>query len=343
MTRGRKMLLLGLGIAAAAGAWILIQPTIGGAEAAPRVIEETPSVVAPGLVEGESETIELAFEHSGRLDAVLVDEGARVEKGQVLARLDDRLARARVDAAQAALEGARARRDLAFRGSRQDEVRAARAEADAARAQAVERADARDRAARLRKDEADAIAEADVDASRHLASAAEAQAAAADARYQLVKDGPRAELRREAMAQVAAAEAELEQARTVLDQTELRAPRDGVVLRRFVEVGEQVQTTPLTIAMTMADTRSLRIRAEIDEADLAHVTVGQKGWATADAYGDRRFPGYVVRVSGELGRKKVRDDDPRARIDTRVLEVLFVLDEATELPLGLRMDVHLSR
>jgi multidrug resistance efflux pump len=317
---------------------------VGGAEAAPIVDgPASSSVVAPGLVEGSSETIELAFETAGRIEEIRVDEGDQVTAGQVLARLDDRLARARVAAAEAALEAVRARRDVAYRGSRADEIRAARAEADAARAQAVERADARDRAARLRAAEAAAIAEADVDATRHLASAAEAQADAAEARFSLVKEGTRSEVRREASAQVAAAEAELEQARTMLDKTVLRAPRAGVVLRRFVEPGEQVQTMPLTIALTIADTRSLRIRAEVDEADLGRVSVGQKGYATADAFGERRFSGHVLRTTGELGRKQVRDDDPRARIDTRVLEVLFVLDEpAAELPLGLRMDVHLE-
>jgi hypothetical protein len=49
----------------------------------------------------------------------------------------------------------------------------------------------------------------------------------------------------------------------------------------------------------------------------------------------------VVRILGELGRKDVRDDDPRARIDTRVLEVLFQFDERVVLPVGLRMDLHL--
>ena len=55
--------------------------------------------------------------------------------------------------------------------------------------------------------------------------------------------------------------------------------------------------------------------------------------------------GRVTRIVGELGRKTQRLDDPRARIDTRVLEVVVALDQAPEagaLPLGLRMDVHLE-
>jgi hypothetical protein len=63
---------------------------------------------------------------------------------------------------------------------------------------------------------------------------------------------------------------------------------------------------------------------------------------TADAYGEQRFAGTITRVTGELGRKRVRDDDPRARLDTRILEVLFTLDRPATLPLGLRMDLHLA-
>jgi multidrug efflux pump subunit AcrA (membrane-fusion protein) len=141
---------------------------------------------------------------------------------------------------------------------------------------------------------------------------------------------------------VAAAEAELEQARALLAQTELRAPSRGVVLRRMIEVGEQVVTTMPKVALTLADLDRAHVRAEIDEGDVGRVRVGQPGWVTAEAYGERRLPGRVVSLQRELGRKSVRLDDPHARADTRVLEVVFALDQPEALPLGLRMDMHLD-
>jgi uncharacterized membrane-anchored protein YjiN (DUF445 family) len=68
-------------------------------------------------------------------------------------------------------------------------------------------------------------------------------------------------------------------------------------------------------------------------------------YATADAFGEQRFPVRIARVTNELGRKTVRDDDPRARIDTRVLEVIARFEGVpTEaLPLGLRMYVHVEK
>jgi HlyD family secretion protein len=101
---------------------------------------------------------------------------------------------------------------------------------------------------------------------------------------------------------------------------------------------------PSTI-MTIADVAQLEIRAEIDEADVAAIEVGETAYATADAFGAKRFPVKITRITRELGRKTVRDDDPRARVDTRVLEVMAQFEGAPgeQLPLGLRMYVHVAR
>jgi len=179
-------------------------------------------------------------------------------------------------------------------------------------------------------------------AAATAAESSAGQASAAEARLRLLRQGTREEERREAAAAVAAAAAELEEARVILSQTELRAPSAGTVLRRYVEPGEEVTLQPVTVALAIADLDHLRLRAEVDESDVAKVGAGQAGYATAETFGDRRIAGHVERVLRELGRKRLVTDDPRARVDTRVLEVLFVPDAPQpELPLGLRMDVHL--
>jgi multidrug resistance efflux pump len=341
--RNRKKLLVSFAAAAllAGGAFYTLD---GRADSSPPSAPavEGRTLVAPALVEARGDRVELAFEGSGQLTEILVDEGDRVKAGQVLARLDDRIARAQVAKAQAALEAAVARRDLAVRGPRRDEVRAAEAEADAAKAQAWERGVNKKRAEDLLAANADAIPVAEVDAARGTSQASDAQARAADARLALLKKGSRREVIAEAEAAVAIAQAELDAAKTLLSQTELKAPADGVVLRRMHEVGEHVTHMPPTTVLVVADVDHLELRAEIDEADVAKLGLGQTGYATADAYGDKRFAGHVTLVVGELGRKTQRLDDPKAKVDTRVQEVIFTLDEPAALPLGLRMDVHLD-
>ena len=62
---------------------------------------------------------------------------------------------------------------------------------------------------------------------------------------------------------------------------------------------------------------------------------------TADAFGDRRFAGRIVRVGQMLGRKNVRTDEPTERVDTKILETLVELDDGRELPLGLRVQAFI--
>jgi HlyD family secretion protein len=327
----------------AAGAWFLA----GSRHAVHAATSEAPALpavlVAPGRVEPHRDPVQLAFETPGRIVAIDVDEGDTVTAGQVVARLDDRLAKARVASTAAALAQARARYDLARRGPRREDVDAAKADATAAQADAAHRELELARSTRL--GETGAISTTAVDTDAAAARVSDATATAASARYASLAKGTRVEQIAEAAAAVDAASAELDAAKVALDQTLLRAPHSGVILRRLAEVGALVTTmTPMPV-LSVADLSQLEIRAEIDEADIASIELGKPAYATADAYGDKRWPVHVTRVTRELGRKIVRDDDPRARVDTRVLEVLAGFDgnAAPALPLGLRMYVHVQR
>jgi HlyD family secretion protein len=79
----------------------------------------------------------------------------------------------------------------------------------------------------------------------------------------------------------------------------------------------------------------------VDEADVARLRDGQAAYVTADAFGQRRFTGRVVRVGQVLGRKNVRTDEPTERVDTKVLETLIELVDGHELPLGLRVQAFI--
>jgi HlyD family secretion protein len=342
MTNLRKALLATLPIAAAGALWLGHQSPAASAAAPPPGIARTAVINAPGRVEPVRDPVALAFETSGRITTVDVDEGDAVHAGQILARLDDRLPRARLAAAQAQLAAAAARYQLARRGPRHEDLEAARAEADAASAEAAHRGAERVRSEKL--GESGALASSTVDADDAASKVASATATAATARYQSLARGTRSEQIAEAAAAVDAAKAEVDAATVALDQTLLRAPHDGVILRRLAEPGTLVTTMAPAPVLTLADLSQLELRAEIDEADVAAISVGKVAYATADAYADRRFPVRVIRITHELGRKTVRDDDPRARIDTRVLEVITRFDGAApDLPLGLRMTIHVDR
>ncbi|MBA2542348.1 MAG: efflux RND transporter periplasmic adaptor subunit, partial [Deltaproteobacteria bacterium] len=334
-----RYFLVPIPVVAAAALWFGRAPSSAAAETPSRPA----TLVAPARIEPARDTVKLSFETSGRIAEILVDEGDTVTAGQVVARLDDRLASARVAAAQAGLAQAKARYLLARRGPRKEDLAAARAEADAAAAAAQHRGAEQARSEKLGK--AGAVSDSIVDADGAAARVANAQATAATARFESLARGTRTEQVEEAVAAIALAQAELDTAKVALDQTLLRAPSAGTILRRTAEIGALVTLVPPQVVATLADVSDLEVRAEIDEADIAAISVGQPAYATADAYGSQQFPVRIVRISNELGRKTVRDDDPRARIDTRVLEVIARFDgtPTRKLPLGLRVSIHIHK
>jgi multidrug resistance efflux pump len=319
MSTLRKALLATVPLALAGAFWFG-HDTHPAAAAAP-TISRTAVLVAPARVEPERDPVTLAFETGGRITAVEVDEGQAVQAGQVVARLDDRLAAARVASTRAAVAGALANYQLARRGARSEDLDAAKADLEAAQAAASHRAVEEQRSEKLGA--VGAVSSSTVDADAAAAHVAAANVTAAQARYNALVKGTRSE-------QVAAAAASLDAAKA-----ELQA----------AEVGSLVTTMSPVPVVSVADLSILEVRAEIDEADVSSIAVGKPAYATADAYGDRKFPVRITQITRELGRKTVRDDDPRARVDTRVLEVIARFDAAPSepLPLGLRMYVHVER
>ncbi|MGB9870165.1 MAG: HlyD family secretion protein [Anaerolineae bacterium] len=136
MKRRWLILLILLAVLLAAGAVLAFSPELR-AQALARVGVSRPAtgaLTASGFIEAEE--VSVAAEVGGRIAEVLVAEGDAVEAGQVLIRLDDRIARAQVAVAQAGVEVAQAQLARARAGARPEEIRRARAllaQAEAAR------------------------------------------------------------------------------------------------------------------------------------------------------------------------------------------------------------------
>jgi membrane fusion protein (multidrug efflux system) len=99
---------------------------------------------------------------------------------------------------------------------------------------------------------------------------------------------------------VLAARARLDAAELALSRTRIVAPIDGIVAKKAVEVGQQVQ--PGTVAMQIVPTRSAYVDANFKEVQLARVRIGQPVILTSDLYGDgAKFHGRVQGLSGGTG------------------------------------------
>ncbi|MEX2222574.1 MAG: efflux RND transporter periplasmic adaptor subunit [Candidatus Rokuibacteriota bacterium] len=251
---------------------------------------------------------------SGQVKELFADFNSPVEKGQVIARIDPEIfeakvnqARAQVDAAQASVLNQQAavektRADL-------DNTRAALAAARAQTAKSqVAVVDSRRTLGRNRDlRQRGLIAQADEDTAQAAYDSAVAQVEASKAQENAQSSAVRAaeaQLRvsdamlKNAAAQVVQAQASLRQAQVDLERTFIRAPVDGVVVGRSVDVGQTVAAslqapTLFTIAQ---DLRNMQVDTNVDEADVGRVTVGQSATFTVDSFPGRPFTGEVVQI-----------------------------------------------
>jgi len=293
-------------------------------------------IAAPGRVEAISEEIRVSSELSGRLKSVNVEEGDRVKRGQVLAELENADYRARVGSAEAELALREAELRRTVNGSRAEERREAEAAKQAGRA-ILE--NAKSEAERRRGLAARGVISRDeADRYERAYRVAQSEYEQASQRFALVDAEAREEDRAKAEANVAAARAQYEEARAVYEKSLIRAPMDGVILRKLRHTGESVSTQFDSPVITMADDSVLRVRLDVDETDVAKLKVGQRAYVTAEAYGDQKFEGRVIRVGRILGKKNVRTDEPTEHVDTKILETVVELKAGERLPLGLRVD-----
>lgn len=275
--------------------------------------------------------VDLAFNGSERIARMLVEEGSRVEQGQLLAVLDtERLehAAAQLEAEVAAQEQVVARLEA---GSRPEEIRRARAEAEAA---LVEARDLARTARRLRflasRDEA---TEDEADRAEARARAARARLTAARQTLTLALKGPRQEEVAEARATLRADQAALALARRRLEDGFLHAPANGIIRNRILEPGNMASPERPVYSLALMD--PLWVRAYVPEPDLGKIHPGMTAWVTTDSFPGKRYAGWIGFISptAEFTPKSVETPDLRTRLVYQVR--VFVCNPEGELRLGM--------
>jgi HlyD family secretion protein len=329
---------------ASVAAWIAwadrgADPTVkagGGGENTAASGRDDVALASTARVEGISETIEIGAGVDGVVAELRVREGDTVRAGDVLAVIDRRELQSELSAAEAAAEAARQARVRILRGSRSEDRE--RADAEVAQAEAVvTQADAQyQRAAQLFAERV--VSAAERDELRRNLDVARAQLVAARKRAELVKAPPLPEESAKADADVRSAEERVRVVRQTLDKTLVRSPIDGTILRTTLRPGESFSTFVPRPILSVANTSSLRVRAEVDERDLGRIHVGQRVLVRGDAWTGAPLPGRVARLGAQMGRKTVRTGDPSEKGDRDVLEVLVDLDrQDPRLFVGLRL------
>jgi len=203
-------------------------------------------------------SVQVGTQISGQVKELFVDFNSPVRAGQLIARIDPETFQYRVRQNEADLEAARS-------SAARTQVSLANAQRDLARTrELVER---------------EFVSPADLDR--------------AQAQFDLAK----AELGN-AQAVVAQRAAQLASARVDLGRTEIRAPVDGVVIKRSVDVGQTVAASLQApeLFVIARDLRDMQVETSIDEADVGRIRVGQRATFTVDAFPGRTFAGEVRQV-----------------------------------------------
>jgi HlyD family secretion protein len=220
----------------------------------------------------------------------------------VLARLDDGQYRADLDQAQAARSSAQAALAEAKLGAREEEINRARALLAQAEAQR-ELADSQLRRAEKLKS---SISPAELERAQAMAHEAEAAVAQAREGVKLLERGPRPERLAALAAEVDRAKALVAKAEYFFDGTQIRAPVDGTVLQKSVELGESLRNEALAgnSFCTLADLTQLQAEIDIQERDLAAIRVGQPCLVIPEAYPDREYVGRLEWMSPVYNRQR---------------------------------------
>ena len=296
--------------------------------------EVTVRVNASGEVEA-FQTVNLSPKNSGIVDELLVEQGDSVDQGQVVARMDIDDLNAQLRQNQASLAEAEAQLQDLLQGTDQPQIAQAEANLEAVRSQLVE-AEARlslvegdlDRDRGLYNQGAISARELDnsenaVDSAQANVSQQEARLMEAQQRLADLKDDPDPEDVTQAQARIERARGQVSAIQTRIDNTIIRAPFAGVVTQKFATEGAFV--TPTTSASEAASATSsaivaiadgLEIVAEVPEADLSQIQVGQPAEITSTAYPEAVFEGTVRLIAPEaIERQNVTIFQVRIRLE----------------------------
>lgn len=267
-----------------------------------------------------AETAEITSMVSGQVEKVLVSDTQQVKKGDVLAVIDNRDAKIAVAQAEAELTKAKRQYTQSSANSSSlssqilvsaDDINSAKAQVaqaevgyqqaqqEFARRQQLSASGAISKEEYTKSQSALNNAKASVDVAKAALAQAESKRKAAqsnlDANEALIKGTSQT-----STPDVLVAQAKLDQALLDLERTEIKAPLDGVIARRSIQVGQRI--APGTSVMKIVPLSELYVDANFKESQLKNVKVGQKATLTSDLYGKKvEYHGTVIGFSGGTG------------------------------------------
>ena len=260
--------------------------------------------------------VDVAFEVPGTIAERYVDEGALLDKGEPIARLDDKEYRLQVERATAAKAASEARYRLLLKGPRAQEIDQALAAAESADTDFETQQREYERAKALF--DRNVVSRSEFDKVNFAFADARARRERAHAQLGMLKEGFRTEEVEEGRARLREAEKGLALAELNLARCQLFAPVSGRVLSKNREAGETVPVGASVV--TLGDLDRPWLNLYIGERDLGKVSLGMKAEVTVDSFPTQPFPGKVTFISdkAEFTPKNIQTQDERVKLVYRI-------------------------
>lgn len=291
---------------------------------------------APGSVEPKGGEVDVGTAIIGRVAEVFVALNDDVEEGQLLVKLDDSEARARLAAAETQADVREKTRDDQQLNADRKDVRDAEDE--------VYRAERAVTGARIELDYSlngrrdGSVNEQTLDNARRRLREAEERLQRARIKVAQAQADSNLPAPSQAEAAVSEARAQVAIAEALLDKTRIRAPQAGRVLQLRAQSGEMVGPTPGVPLIVIGDMSVLQVTAEVDEADVAKIKIGQEAYVKSVSYPGQEFAGKVVKLAPALSNPGIRQRGARRPTDVEVLEVTVEFTGEVPLLPGMRVD-----
>ena len=282
--------------------------------------------------------VKLAFNGSERIARMLVQEGDKVSKGQLVAILDVQRLKQTVARAEGQVH---AQKEVVARfeaGTRPEEIRKARADVESSRAEAFN--------AKLVYERLDPVvakggaSQQQLDNAKAAMDTTEGKLQAAQEILNLAIAGPRKEDIAAARATLKAYEAEFAFSKRELADAYLYAPAEGIIQERIMEPGDMA--SPQKPVYTIALTNPLWVRAYVAEPDLGKIFPGMQAEVRTDSFPGKVYTGWVGFISptAEFTPKEVQTPELRSKLVYQIR--VYLCNPKDEMRLGMPATVNIS-
>jgi len=315
--------------------FLIIAAGIGGAYYLVLERKEKPRTTLQLYGNVDLREVQLAFHGTGRVRSLLVEEGAQVQAGQLVAELDpDRYSESLDRAGAQAGAQERVLAEL-MAGSRPEEIQAARARVKAAQASLADAEQIHRRAAALAKSQY--VSQQKLETAEAALKSARANLDGQVQVLELAVKGPRQETIDAARAKLKADQALHRLTERELADTRLYAPTSGVIQNRILEPGDMA--FPQTPVVTLALNDPVWARVYVSEPDLGKISPGMRAEVRTDSFPDKGYRGWIGFISptAEFTPKQVETTELRSKLVYRVR--VYVCNPRNELRLGMPVTV----